>query len=235
MFVRETEPVALTQEGLLSLCSSLNRPVVHIEQLPVGPARAAIALHRGPSGECCLVVAVRSIECGVVSAYTFRGAASNSIHQAMDLGLSFAEGMGFLFDDDMIQGEGQNGGLAAIDDAAGTQRARGAEHAHAFWCELVGEPSPPAAESAGNVAVNVEPEPTEDGSAGVALSKFRTPPGASPEPPTESQPDLAPPENPPQSPESSQAQLGRISIVRKRVSEQPEAGADFETRLRASF
>jgi len=222
MFVRDTQPTVLSQEGLLGLCASLNRPVVDIEDLPVGPARAAIALHRGAPGDSCLAVVVRSIESGVICTFTYRGEPSRPVQEAMDIGLSFAESMGFLFDVDMIRADGgAASGLEAIDAAAGTTRDRGAAHAHAFWCELVGEDGPPAATQ----------EPSEE------------PPSA---------PPAAAPEAPPLSkfrgdgdPEllleaevledASPAQLGRIPIVRRRMRDEAASGPSFATRLRASF
>ena len=48
---------------LRALRLSLNTPVVTIEDLPVGPAAAGIALHAGPEG-LRLTLAVRSVRTG---------------------------------------------------------------------------------------------------------------------------------------------------------------------------
>ena len=44
MFLRSREPVLLAGGRMDGLRTSLNRPVIDIEDLPGGPARAAIAL-----------------------------------------------------------------------------------------------------------------------------------------------------------------------------------------------
>lgn len=92
---------------LRALRLSLNTPVVAIEALPVGPAAAGIALHRGPEG-ALLTVALRSVRTGQLVFYRpdddwgeFHGA-----ELAVDAALSFAEGMGFLFDEDPIAAGG---------------------------------------------------------------------------------------------------------------------------------
>ena len=136
MFAPLSESVALSREGLEGLCVSLNRPLVELESLPPGPARAAIALHRSASGERRLLLAVRSVDSGAVAFFAFAGRLSASPHKAMDTGLSLAERLGFLFDDDMLQATTISG------PAAGAQRAL------ECWYELLGEELPQDSELA---------------------------------------------------------------------------------------
>jgi len=92
---------------LQALRLSLNAPVVAIEDLPVGPAAAGIAIHTGPEG-LHLTLAVRSVRTGQV-VFFHPDEDWNEIHGselAMDAALSFAECMGFLFDDDPIEAGG---------------------------------------------------------------------------------------------------------------------------------
>ncbi len=242
MFVSHAEPVSLTQVGLEGLCVSLNRPVVDIDQLPAGPARAAIALHRRAHGERCLFVAVRSIESGAVALFAF-DEPPRSRHKAMDEGLSFAEGMGFLFDDDMLEATA-TASAGAADGAGGLSAAR---RALECWCGLVGEEPPPDSQlgavadlepDSGEILEVGDVEPLDILDAGVSavddgmldervdlfdpeledqvpLSKFR---------PGQEEPD----------PLGQSTKLGRVAIVRRRVSD-GEPTPDFATRLLASF
>ena len=92
---------------LRALRLSLNTPVVTIEDLPVGPAAAGIALHTGPEGPS-LTLAVRSVRTGQV-VFFYPDEDWSEIHGsqlAVDAALSFAECMGFLFDDDPIEAGG---------------------------------------------------------------------------------------------------------------------------------
>jgi len=92
---------------LRALRLSLNTPVVTIEALPVGPAAAGIALHAGPEG-LGLMLAVRSVRTGQVVFFQ-PDEDWSEIHGselALDAALSFAECMGFLFDDDLIEAGG---------------------------------------------------------------------------------------------------------------------------------
>ncbi len=94
----------LVAERLLSLRLSMNTPVVATEELPAGPARAAIAIH-SEAGRTCFTVAVRSLRQGISVLYELEG---EDVTQrdgqvvALDASLSFGESMGFLFDDEMI-------------------------------------------------------------------------------------------------------------------------------------
>jgi hypothetical protein len=92
---------------LRALRLSLNTPVVAIEHLPVGPAAAGIALHEVAEG-FSLTLALRSVRGGQL--VLFRPEEGwGELHGpelALDAALSFAESMGFLFDEDALAAGG---------------------------------------------------------------------------------------------------------------------------------
>lgn len=130
MFSLCPELPALSEESLHGLCLSLNSPVVHSDDLPLGPTRAAIALHQG-ADELRLTVALRSLDAATVALFEFDGAllASDGIRHNIGIALSFGESLGFLFDEDLLPFS--ESGAEALNQ----------------WFELVGE-SPPEASSA---------------------------------------------------------------------------------------
>jgi hypothetical protein len=85
-----------------SLHLSLNAPVIAIDDLPVGPARAGIALCVEPAGTLRLEIAIRSLRTGQVIAFApgSRPADEEAAARVLEASFSFAEGMGFLFDDE---------------------------------------------------------------------------------------------------------------------------------------
>jgi len=103
-------------ERLRVLHLSLNTPVVAIDELPVAPARAGIALFEDSEGAMRLTIAVRSLRMGQTISYApdedFEGERDAAV--AIDGALSFAEGMGFLFDEDEIAAHGDDGRAEAI-------------------------------------------------------------------------------------------------------------------------
>lgn len=113
--------------ALLALRLSLNAPVVAIEDLPVGPARAAIALHRAEGDAVRLTVAVSLLRTGQVLFFAPDGELSGPDGSCPDLdaAIAFAEAMGFLFDEDEVQARG---------DAGPREAAR-------LWYDLVGGPA----------------------------------------------------------------------------------------------
>jgi hypothetical protein len=189
------------QLGTLHL--SLNTPVIAIDELPVGPARAGIAVCEAPGGNIRLQIAVRSLRTGEVVLYAPDEELDGSRDAvvAVDAALSFAEGMGFLFDEDEVAARGAlgSGEAAALwwelveeaperrcePEASGSRRPRVEEMAPVL--ELVREvPVRGAAWEAERVAVGNGEEvvlsdvgaPTEAATgvttaSGVALSKFR--------------------------------------------------------------
>jgi len=106
-----------------ALSLALNTPVIAIDELPVGPARAGIAVFEAPEGAFHLEIAVRSLRTDQVIFYVpdeeLDGERGADI--AANAALSFAEGMGFLFDEDEVAARGDGG----------------CEAAAALWRELV--------------------------------------------------------------------------------------------------
>jgi hypothetical protein len=164
--------------ALRALHLSLNMPVVAIEDLAVGPARAAIALQDAPEGRTSLLLVLRSQRTGQLACFApdevLQGDASARI--ALDGALSFAESMGFLFDDDAIPELGAGGPREAAES----------------WNDLLGiepedlevDPQPAPAEASPEIwledpvltaAVPVSPAPALASPAPprVLLTKFR--------------------------------------------------------------
>jgi len=103
-------------------------PVVSIEELPVAPARAVIAIHEEIDGRPNITVGIRSLGSGVAALFSFEGDLRDmsSLTNGIDAALSFGESMGFLFDEDEIEsGSSQASRRRALD----------------LWLELMGLPS----------------------------------------------------------------------------------------------
>lgn len=88
---------------LRTLRPSLNAPVLLVDELPAGPASAAIARLGGPAGPR-VAVAIRSERSGQVIFYGPDDELSewHGPDVAAEAALSFAESMGFLFEDDRM-------------------------------------------------------------------------------------------------------------------------------------
>ena len=152
MFHPCDEPLLLSQAGLQGLCLSLNTPVINIEELPVGPAQAAIVLFDPGYGTLSLGVGIRSLETRRVAVFVYRGLIdeTKTPGETMNAALAFAEGMGFLFDEDLVSG-GEGGGHA---------------RALAAWNDLTQEtataPADRGAQVAAQVAAQRVPEPAAE-------------------------------------------------------------------------
>ena len=120
MFSPCAQAPKLEEADLFHLCASLNAPVLSIGSLPAGPVRAAIVLHaeQGPGGSRVpqLSIGLRSLDSGRVAIYQYAGEVKKlgSAPAALDTALSFAEKMGFLFDDDLIGGKAGPGRVQAL-------------------------------------------------------------------------------------------------------------------------
>jgi hypothetical protein len=171
MYFCRQPPPERGSRALRAFHVSLNAPVVAIEDLPVGPARAAIALQDALDGGASLLLALRSQRTGQLACFAPDEPLTDATAQiALDGALSFAESMGFLFDGDAIPELGAEGPRQAADS----------------WNELLGveapEPEPEPApvgeppeiwlEEA--VAPSAPPE-----AAALLLTKFRRTHGAS--------------------------------------------------------
>jgi hypothetical protein len=146
-FCEQTPRDEWNAERLRVLHFSLNTAVVAIDELPVGPARAGVALCEDPEGAIRLEIAVRSLRTGQVVSYApdedLDG--ERDVFVAVDAALSFAEGMGFLFDEDEIAAHGEDG----LAEAAARWRELLAEVSERDAEPAPGElPKPPALETA---------------------------------------------------------------------------------------
>ena len=111
MFFPVNAPLDGTCTALQALRRSLNSPVVTLDSLPVGPASAAIALHPGAPDDPRVTIAIRSVQSRQLVFYSAdeERASFHSAGVALDAALSFAESMGFLFDDDDVEAGGDEG------------------------------------------------------------------------------------------------------------------------------
>lgn len=101
------DPIArLDPLRLLAVRFSLNSPMVEVENLPSGPARAAIVVYRDEDEEHALQIWVRGESPEPLVAYGLAGELERGreIETAVDAALTFAEGMGFLFEDELLRG-----------------------------------------------------------------------------------------------------------------------------------
>jgi hypothetical protein len=89
VIVPATGPLVSGPEALHALYVSLNSPVIAVDRLPVGPAAAAIAVHG--TGTTLLI---RSVRTGTIAYFHAEPRAG------LEVALSHAEGLGFLFDDE---------------------------------------------------------------------------------------------------------------------------------------
>ena len=170
MFFARQEPPDPTRSALRALRPSLNTPVLVVEDLPPGPASAAIACLGGPGGPR-ISLALRSVRSGQV---VFFGPEDDPCEWqgselALDAALSFAESMGFLFEDDRL-GEDPDGAQRlwrGLVEAAGHGPLAGLASAE----PALGDPEPEAV-----WLEDVSPPPFAVGR-GVPLTKFRRAPG----------------------------------------------------------
>lgn len=132
MLRRTSEPLALSEASLLALRASMNAPVLSVDYLPVGPARAAIVAFAEEYGGIGLAIGVRSNENGQIAVFRNQAPidASTRVSDVLEPALATAERMGFLFDDDLIAGGASGGGRS---------------QAMEIWAKLMGELDEPDA------------------------------------------------------------------------------------------
>jgi hypothetical protein len=154
MLIRVSAPGEASGAALRALHLSLNSPVVQVAPLPVGPASAAIALHATPAS-LRVTLALRSERGAQRAFYAREEPGGSDPEELLDVALSFAEGMGFLFDDDEVETHGELG------------PREGAR----IWLGFTGvEPPDRRAERGAPSAASRAPEPAP----GPILTKFRS-------------------------------------------------------------
>lgn len=165
MFRRLSDPLPLSEASLLALRPSLNAPVLNVEFLPVGPARAAIVVFAEEWGGIGVSIGIRSNEGGQVAVFQNQESIEPevTIPAALEPALAEAERMGFLFDEDMV---------------ANAPAGRGQSQAMLLWGQLMGEIDMSATPAATPIAAPGEPD-FEENTRG--LPARSTPPGNIPE------------------------------------------------------
>lgn len=216
MFFSRRRPLAVREEQLRSLRLALNTPDLAAEDLPAGPARAAIAVREEADGGMALSVLVRSLGDGSLVCWSWDGVlAPDTLARAVDAALSFGEGMGFLFDDD------------ALSEGSEEIRQRALDH----WWELSGwstADAPAANASALEAPCLAPPEealawPLPTAKERLPLTKFRRRLGGAAAEPLA----LAP------RPEGSA--LGRLRLVKRARTEEAAERSSLWLRLLGSF
>lgn len=151
MLRRLSGPLPLSEASLLVCRPALNAPVLNVDYLPVGPARAAVVLFAEEYGGIGLAFGIRSIEGGQVAVFRNQESIDDGVPlaEALEPALAAAERMGFLFDEDLIGSSGV-----------------GRSDALALWVDLMGElePEEPEAESGEVSPVDsqvLSPKPTD--------------------------------------------------------------------------
>jgi hypothetical protein len=142
VFFPRTTPLQVAPAQVRGLRLSLNTPVVSTEDLPVGPARAAILIHaEGGRGET-VTIGIRSLRAARVAVFSIDPDVSGdaSFDVTLDAALSFAESMGFLFDEDEM-GDG---------GAQGKTRCLG------LWRDLIGDDAAVGKSAPANAPANEE-------------------------------------------------------------------------------
>jgi len=125
VFFPRSTPLSVAPVHVQGLRLSLNTPVVATEELPIGPARAAILVHDDPQRGPTVTIGIRSLRADRVALYGMENEPDDGadLEVALDAALTFAESMGFLFDEDEVAGGG----------AQAKTRSLG------LWRELLGE------------------------------------------------------------------------------------------------
>lgn len=132
MFMLCSDRATIAESAILACCPALNSPVVNVEALDVGTAKAAILLSADEYGELTLRIRVQLVSSGTGVTFRYQGNAADfgNGNAALEAARRYAEGMGFLFDEDIMR------------DGTGSSRRR----AFKLWNAMVG-PSGPGAEA----------------------------------------------------------------------------------------
>jgi hypothetical protein len=207
----------------------------------VGPARSAILLFAGEYGGVRIAVGLRSVETGTVAHFAYAGSSDDfeTPDRAMDAALTFAEALGFLFDDDVVGASGRGEALRIWHDLTGeTHDAPYSDSEADFELELDAE----LGDDEGDGELLLDDEagdlpPPNDGAVLVELDVLpEEPVAAAPTPPRRERPAPAPKPSAATLTKFRQAasssaetsasgpdktggnHLGRIALVRRRVN-----------------
>lgn len=225
MFFARSHPPAAGDERLRSLWLAVNTPELAADELPAGPARAAIGVHEEADGAFALCVLVRSLGDGALGCWSWDGVIEpDALQRAVDAALSFAEGMGFLFDDDALASADLEQRRRALDlwwelsgwnaSAAEVRESPAAAANTAVPQTLAPVPFIPVRERSEGLPLAGAPE-------ALPLTKFRRRLGAPPsEPPAE---------------RSEPSALGRLRLVKRARAEAKGDRPPFWLRLLGSF
>ncbi|MCP4038090.1 MAG: hypothetical protein GY944_17265 [bacterium] len=222
-----SEDPVVAESAILGFCATLNAPVVNVDALDVGPGRAGILLSAGQYGGLNLWVRVSLISNGQGVTFKFQGDPGDfGDHRgALEAALSFAEGMGFLFEDDMLPQGGPSG----------------RNRAHRIWTSLFEVPGPEqlpleAIETGGEAPIHPDPaaapgpecsEPLTRGPAAAMsplLSKFRQIEPA----PSQAGPDQT-------GPRPGAQELAQLELTSEELGNEHVDHAGFLARLLGSF
>ncbi|MBM4384280.1 MAG: hypothetical protein FJ091_13070 [Deltaproteobacteria bacterium] len=105
-FLRRLRPLEVSGERVRALRVSLNTPVLATPDLPAAPGRAVIVVHRDTRGLMDATVGVRSQASGEIAYWSFDGelTSEDDLAVAADAALTFAESLGFIFDEGSLEG-----------------------------------------------------------------------------------------------------------------------------------
>ena len=159
MFRRLSEPLPLSEAGLLGLRPALNAPVLHWSGLPHGPARAAVVVFAESGGGLGLALGIRSLETGAVVMFRNRAFldAQASVVSVMATAVSEAERLGFVFAEDLV---------------ASGREEEGRARAAAFWAGLAERPFPGVSAATENAGQSAQGSGAGDPAIGAPMSEL---------------------------------------------------------------
>jgi hypothetical protein len=231
-FLRRLRPLEVSGERVHALRVSLNTPVLATPDLPAAPGRAVIVVHRDARGQMDATVGVRSQQSGEIAYWSFDGelASEDDLSVAADAALNFAESLGFLFDDNALDGtdaakawrswfSGEKPPLADVGSpfGAGGRDLLGGEAdlPELELGDLLMEEAAPAAPVAAP-ASKAAPAPPAAAPARRLLSKFRARDSA----PAAAPPAAAPPRVPAVRKGAVRQPLAKLQLVKRRSPEE---------------
>lgn len=242
MFMPCTDQADVPESAVLACCPALNSPVVNIDGLEIGSAKAAILLSADEYGDLLtLRVRVKRVPDGAGVTFRYQGNASDfgNASAAMAVAHNFAEGMGFLFDEDMMR------------NGTGSSRRRAFKLWNAILAKGSGGPTAEAgerapkgpspqrvfaeAEATAEPVLDLEDALTLEDEA-LVLTKLR-PKKSKPQSP--SQRKIRPPSRMSQPAASSEragsGELGRVELAAEELGNEFVDVSGFLTRLLSSF